>query len=247
MAMSVFLLLTEITLYKYLRFQLKYSNSQVLLQYHQTLSKHLGPLNWWPAETPFEVCLGAILTQNTSWKNVAKAIGQMKELNLLNVEAIANMSEKELAPIIRSSGYYNQKAKKIKNFAKYFISRYDGKPERMAQVAMETLREELLEIKGIGPETADSILLYALNKPSFVVDTYARRIFSRHGLVDDKISYEDLRKFCMNRLATDYKVYNEFHAQLVYIGHHYCKRTPDCQPCPLQQYLPTMEPEVSYF
>jgi len=216
---------------------LKTTDQEALLQYHRTLSENLGPMNWWPADTPFEVCLGAILTQNTSWKNVANAITQLKQLGLLDVDSIAKLSAEELAPIIRSSGYYNQKAKKIKRFVSYFISRYNGDAERMAQAEMDVLREELLQLNGIGPETADSILLYALNKPSFVVDAYTRRIFFRHKLVEEDISYEELRTFCMGRLPTDKSLYNEFHAQLVYIGHHFCRRTPMCQPCPLNQYL----------
>ena len=217
---------------------MKTIDQKVLSQYHRVLSEKLGPMNWWPAETPFEVCLGAILTQNTSWKNVAKVITQLKKLGLLEVHSIAKLSAEELAPIIRSSGYYNQKAKKIKNFVNYFISQYDGNPERMAQVDTEILREALLQINGIGPETADSILLYALDKPSFVVDAYTKRIFSRHGLVEENISYMELRAFCMEGLPKRASLYNEFHAQLVYIGHHYCRRTPNCQPCSLGQFLP---------
>lgn len=224
---------------------MKTSDSTVLLQCHNTLSAQLGPMNWWPADTPFEVCLGAILTQNTSWKNVAKAISRLKALGLLGVESIARLSVEELAPIIRSSGYYNQKAKKIKSFVDYFISRYSGKPELMAQIDMEILRDELLVINGIGPETVDSILLYALNKPSFVVDAYTRRILYRQDLVKDDISYQKLRAFCMKNLPRDTGLYNEFHAQLVYIGHHFCRKTPKCESCPLLEFLPTQESEVS--
>ncbi|NOY77693.1 MAG: endonuclease III domain-containing protein [Calditrichaeota bacterium] len=181
--------------------------------------------------------IGAILTQNTSWKNVDKAITTLKEKYGLSLEKLQRISETELAQAIRSSGYYNQKAKKIKIFVRYIYERYAGSLEKMAEQPLEKLREELLTLYGIGPETADSILLYALQKPTFVVDAYTRRIFLRHGWMTEKATYEEIRQFFMTHLPRDVQLYNEFHALLVYVGHHFCRRTPLCDACPLNDYF----------
>ena len=198
----------------------------------------IGPRHWWPADSPFEVIIGAILTQNTAWKNVERAICNLKEHGLLSPEKLSKVPEKKLAELIRPSGYFNQKAKKIKRFVEYFLNHHSGRIKKMARTRTEILRKELLSVYGIGPETADSILLYALKKPVFVVDTYTRRILHRHGWLQEKASYDELQDFFMSRLPADETFFNEFHALLDYIGHFYCRKTPDCDACPLQKLLP---------
>jgi endonuclease III related protein len=212
--------------------------SKKLIGLYQLLLKKIGPRHWWPADSPFEVMLGAILTQNTAWSNVEKAITNLKQHDLLSPDTIAKISEKKLAALIRSSGYYNQKAKKIKKFTEYLLNHYHGSIKKMSRKNTETLREELLSLYGIGPETADSILLYALNKPVFVVDTYTRRIFHRHGWIHENATYEEMQEFFMQRLPKDVSLFNQFHAFIVYIGHFYCRKTPRCDACPIKSLLP---------
>lgn len=185
---------------------------------YDILYKQFGPQHWWPANSRFEVIMGAILTQNTNWKNVEKAIKNLKERNLLNKEAIQNTPEKELASLIKPAGYYNQKAKKLKAFVKF-----EG----------EITRENLLNIWGIGPETVDSILLYAYNKPIFVIDAYTKRVINRLGYKEQ--TYDELQTLFMENLPTDEKLFNEFHALLVQLGKNYCKTKPVCEKCPLRK------------
>ena len=199
----------------------------------QRLYGHFGPCHWWPGETPFEVIVGAILTQNTAWKNVESAIDNLKTKDVLEPERLEKLSQEELALLIRSSGYYNQKARKIKSFLEYYKSKYSYKIGDMAKILLEELREDLLQIYGIGEETADSILLYALNKPTFVVDAYTNRILSRIGYTTDTISYKKLKRFCEESLPQDTKLYNEFHALFVLLGKSICKSTPLCIECPV--------------
>ena len=211
---------------------LRPSYRQPLKQAFQKALKAIGPRNWWPGDTPFEIIVGAILTQNTAWKNVAKAIENLKQKDLLHPKKMNLVNEKSLALAIRSSGYYNMKAKKLKAFLNFFYEEYQGSIKKMKRESLEILREKLLNVHGIGPETADSILLYALEKPSFVVDAYTKRIFSRHDLFSEKISYDEVRNLFMKNLEKDSYLYNEYHALIVYIGHHYCKTNPLCEKCP---------------
>lgn len=211
---------------------------KLLLEIYNTLYNQIGPRGWWPGDSALEIIVGAILTQNTTWKNAEKAIKNLKERGVLSVEVLSKITAEELAQLIRPSGYYNQKAKKIKRFMDYLMKRYKGDIGRMAQVDVETLRKELLFINGIGPETADSILLYALDKPSFVVDSYTKRIFSRHNLLPEDAGYERVREYFMKNLPEDVSLYNEFHALIDYVGHHFCKRAPDCDNCPLRRFSP---------
>jgi len=191
----------------------------------------IGPRKWWPGDTAFEIILGAILTQNTAWKNVEKAIAKLKGHRVLSIAALRDLPENELAQMIRSSGYFNMKAKKIKAFIQFLDAHYDGSLKTMGKENLEKLREQLLQVHGIGPETADSILLYAFNKPSFVVDTYTRRIFSRHHIFSETESYDAMRDFFMKH--ADPSTFNEYHALIVHIGHHYCaKGKPNCGQCP---------------
>jgi endonuclease III related protein len=194
----------------------------------------LGPRHWWPADSPFEVIVGAILTQNTAWKNVKQAIAKLREHDLLTLRAINDLSHDVLAPLIRSSGYYNQKAKKLKGFCAHLQTHWQGELDDFLGQDMEKLRRELLSLHGIGPETADSIVLYAAHQPSFVVDTYTYRIFSRHAWVPEGICYEDLRAFFMEATEPDVAMFQEYHALLVRAGHLYCRRQPVCDACPLQ-------------
>ncbi len=214
------------------------SNETLLLNFFYTMSSKLGPSNWWPGETPFEVAVGAILTQNTNWQNVQKAILNLKKNDLLDPKKMFFLSPDELAGLIRPAGYFRIKAKRLKNFL-YFLNNECGfNFSVLKKKEIDELRVKLLSINGIGPETADSILLYALNKPSFVVDAYTRRIFNRHNLVHEDIEYHELREFFMDRLPEDVHLYNEYHALAVRVGKQWCrKKAPLCQECPLNIYL----------
>lgn len=214
----------------------KISSSQLLEIYQKLLAAH-GHQKWWPAETPFEVIIGAILVQNTSWANVEKAILKLKEANILSVKAMFKVPIKKLAGLIHSSGYYNQKAIKIKIFLEFLKINYSSSLPKMFQENGEILRKKLLSLKGIGPETADSILLYAGRKPFFVIDAYTKRIFSRHGLLPEASSYDEWRKLFEESLPLDSAIWNDFHAQIVLTAKNYCKKsTYDCMSCPLQTY-----------
>jgi endonuclease-3 related protein len=205
-----------------------------LLDIYQRLFEHFGPQDWWPGETPFEVCVGAILTQNTSWQNVKKAIDNLKQAELLSVQGLFQMEEAMLANLIRPAGYYNIKAARLKAFINFLMHEFRGDLDAMFQTPLEEIRQQLLSIRGIGPETADSILLYAGGLPTFVVDAYTMRTLSRHGLIFEDATYEDVRGMFMDNLPADVQLYNEFHALLVALGKHYCKKTrPLCSSCPL--------------
>ncbi len=211
------------------------NNSQALLRIYRILRLHFGYRHWWPGETPFEVMVGAILTQSTNWKNVERAIGNLKRRNLLEANKMARLDLKELARLIRPSGYFNQKALKLKAFLAFFLAPpISGSVKSMRKIPAARMRELLLSVTGIGPETADSILLYALGKPVFVVDAYTKRVFARLGFTPEKIGYEDLRKFFEQNLPRSVRLYNDFHAQLVELGKNYCKKTPQCAACPVK-------------
>jgi endonuclease-3 related protein len=209
------------------------NKTQELLKVYELLLAHFGPLHWWPGETPFEVMVGAILTQNTAWTNVEKAIACLKSENLLSPEAVLKADMRKLKRLIRSSGYYNQKAIKLKAFVKFYMRDYGGSEKRMAAQDTEALREALLGVKGIGPETADSILLYALDKPVFVVDAYTRRAFHRLGFLPPDADYHAAQEFFTSHLPADLALYNDFHAQIVYLGKDFCRTKPRCAQCPL--------------
>lgn len=210
-----------------------------LLAYYQSAFKKLGPQHWWPGETSFEVCVGAILTQNTNWTNVEKAISNLKSRNLLEPRRLYSFPPARLAELIRPAGYFNIKTRRLRSFLKFLIDEYEGDLERMFEERLETLREKLLAVKGIGPETADSILLYAVQKPIFVVDAYTKRIFLRHELVSEEADYHEIQRYFMDHLPEDGALYNEFHALIVNIGKNWCKsKKPDCPHCPWQRYLP---------
>lgn len=202
--------------------------------FYDALYKQYGPQGWWPAETELECLLGAILTQNTAWKNVEKALGNLKEKNLISIERLALIPTPSLAILIRPSGYFNQKAVKIKNFIDFIMENYDGSLEKMFAEDGQKLRDKLLKIKGIGPETADSILLYAARKPVFVVDAYTYRILLRHGLIPEETNYGEMQELFMDSLPEDVQLFNEYHALLVRLGKELCKKSPLCEGCPLE-------------
>jgi len=178
--------------------------------------------------------VGAILTQNTSWRNVEKAIGQLKERDVLTIEGVRQLRKSQLASFIRSSGYYRVKADRLMTFVNFLVEEYRGDINKMEREGCKELRQKLLEVKGIGPETADSILLYALKKPIFVVDAYTKRILSRHAMIPEKASYEEIQKLFMNHLPVDEKMFNEYHALIVYLGKRICKKIPQCDICPIK-------------
>ena len=193
-----------------------------------------GPQHWWPGQSPFEIAIGAILTQNTSWKNVEKAISNLKSSGSLTPEAIWYMADEDLARILRPSGYYNIKARRLKNFVKVLLEDFRGDMAYMAMQKDSVIREKLLKINGVGPETADSIILYALEKPSFVIDAYTFRILERHDIIDSYWDYTGLRDLFMESLPRDVLLFNEFHALFVMAGKTFCKtRQPKCDKCPV--------------
>lgn len=199
------------------------------------LYSRLGPQGWWPARSPFEVAVGAILTQSVSWSNVERAIANLDGAGLLNPEALRRVPLAVLAELIRPAGYYNAKAAKLKAFVEFLFAVHGGRLESLFAQPLEVARAQLLGVYGIGPETADSILLYAGGMPTFVVDAYTRRIFHRVGICDIA-SYDGLRLYCMERLPADPAVYNEFHALLVAVGKDHCrKQRPRCPSCPAHE------------
>jgi endonuclease-3 related protein len=209
--------------------------SQRLLRIYRLLYERYGPQGWWPADSKLECIIGAILTQNTSWKNVEKAIENLKREGLLTLEALSRASLEKISALIKPSGYYNQKAIKIKNFINFLVEAYNGDLEVMLGEETWSLREKLLALKGIGPETADSILLYAAGKPIFVVDAYTVRILGRHGIIDKESSYHGVQETLMGALPVDLQLFGEFHALLVRLAKEHCKRREAiCRGCPLE-------------
>ena len=236
-----------------------------LMEIYQLLHDKFGPQHWWPImsydgretrdenqetkienpEARMEIITGAILTQNTSWTNVEKAIKNLKSTQNLSVEKLNSLDISQLALLIKSAGYYNIKAKRLKNFINWLFENYDGNLNNLESLDTDSFRNELLSIKGIGRETADSILLYAYNRPIFVIDAYTARITVRHELVEPGADYEQLRDFFESNLTQDVKLYNEFHALLVRLGNEFCKPKAKCFDCPLEK-LPH-KLDIEYF
>lgn len=205
-----------------------------LMEIYQLLSKRFGKQHWWPGDSRFEIIVGAILTQNTNWTNVEKAIANLKNAKSLCPEKLYKMETAQLAELIRPSGYYNLKAARLKNFLQWLFDNYDGQIDSPENLSTWDLREQLLGIKGIGPETADSITLYAYNKQVFVVDTYTCRIMGRHGLIEPEAGYEQVREFMEASLPGDIELFNEYHGLLVQVGKMHCKPKAKCAGCPLE-------------
>ena len=204
------------------------------LDIYNSLFKHFGPQRWWPGETPFEVIIGAILTQNTSWDNVEKAIVSLKASGKFTPEGLFKLQTDKLALLIKSSGYFNIKAKRLKNFLSFLFNDYEGNIDRMLKEDGHILRHKLLNVNGIGPETADSILLYAAEYPIFVVDAYTNRIFSRHGYIPADATYHQIQELFVGNLPKDIQLYNEYHALIVRVGKELCRKTPRCNSCPIE-------------
>jgi len=207
--------------------------TEKLMEIYQLLLERFCHQQWWPSDGRFETIVGAILTQNTNWGNVEKALANLKKAEALDVRRLYEMPQESLAELIRPSGYYNIKAGRLKNFLNWLFENYDGDLDALANMSVYSLREELLSVKGIGRETADSILLYAFEKPSFVVDTYTCRVVVRHGLIEPEAGYEQVKEMFESSLEADARLYNEYHALLVNVGKNYCKPSPKCEDCPL--------------
>jgi len=202
--------------------------------YHRLFTT-FGPQHWWPGDSPFEIAVGAILTQNTNWSNVEKAIRNLKLARALSTKALHTMPAAELSGHIRPAGYYNIKAKRIKNLVTFLREEYQGSMKRMAKENLPVIREQLLSVNGIGPETADSIILYALEKPIFVIDAYTKRILSRHTILHHDASYETYQKLFHEKLIKDVSLFNEYHALMVRLAKDFCRPHPRCSGCPLER------------
>ncbi len=205
---------------------------------YRILYKSFGPQQWWPGDTPFEVAVGAILTQNTNWGNVEKAINNLKAVRALSAKKIDKLNPNRLAALIRPAGYFNIKAKRLKAFISFLMKNYNGSMATMKREDIHSLRERLLSVNGIGPETADSILLYAMDKPVFVIDVYTKRVLSRHKIMDHDKSYEEFQELFHSSLKKDLTLFNEYHALFVAVGKTYCKPKPLCDKCPLRVVRP---------
>jgi endonuclease III related protein len=244
-------------------------------QYYTALLSRYGPQNWWPARSRFEVIVGAYLTQNTNWSNVEKAMLNLRRARQLSVSAMRATPIDELETLVRPSGYFRQKARNLKTFIAFLDERYSGSLSRMFAQPTERLRTELLELNGVGPETADSILLYAGNHPVFVVDAYTRRVLLRHGIIGEKTGYEEIRAMIehaisnsgpeslvqknavsdprhpVSRMSSSARTelaqhYNELHALIVRVGNHYCRAKQSCEGCPLQSFLKTTDSATAH-
>jgi endonuclease-3 related protein len=213
-------------------------NHGSLLSIYEILQDHFGDLHWWPGDSPFEVVVGAILTQNTAWKNVEAAISRLKAEDLLHPARLHPLDDQHLADLIRPAGYWRVKTKRLKAFLHFLQQDYQDDLDALFAEDLWVLRKKLLLVHGIGEETADSILLYAGGKPVFVVDAYTRRIMQRHRIINDKARYEDIQTLFMTGLPRSAPLYNQYHALLVNTGKHFCrKQNPRCEICPLQSFL----------
>ena len=207
----------------------------IIRKMHKTLDRHFGDLGWWPARSRFEIIVGAILTQNTSWKNVEKAIKELRDRKLLTIEGIRKAKNRSIEDAVRCSGYYRQKAERLKSITDFLVSEGGNRFKKCHTIETEMFRRKLLSVKGIGPETADSILLYAFDRPIFVVDAYTMRIFERHGLIKGITKYGAVQNMVHSAIGNDAGVFNRFHAAIVEIGKRFCrKKAAACEECPMR-------------
>jgi len=206
----------------------------LLICMYRALDRFFGPLQWWPGDTPFEVAVGAILTQNTNWANVQKAIGRIKERGALSPVPLYGLDQADLEELIRPSGYYRVKARRLKAFLEVLCEGFGGDLDAMLAGELQDVRRRLLSIAGIGEETADSILLYAGGRPVFVVDAYTRRILERHGMLEGRHSYGEIQRRFLEALPPEAELYNQYHALIVEAGKRFCRKEPRCGQCPLQ-------------
>ncbi len=217
--------------------------SEQLTEIYELLFDFFGPQHWWPGQTQFEIITGAILTQNTNWANVEKAIANLKSADCLTPEQLYHLDVSQLAEFIRPAGYYNIKTKRLKNFINWLFDNYDGRLTNLETIDTDQLRAELLAVNGIGYETADSILLYAFERPVFVVDAYTARIAFRHQLIEPDANYEQLRELFQSNLSEDVQLFNEYHALLVRVGKEFCKPKARCPGCPLEKLPHSLDAE----
>jgi endonuclease-3 related protein len=212
------------------------TTAQTLIEMYDAMLARFGHQNWWPGDGPLEVCIGAILTQNTNWTNVEKALGNLRAAGAVSVSALHEMDHDTLAELIRPAGYYNIKSKRLKNFIACVYDGYGDDIEAFLARSVSTLQEELMPINGIGRETADSIILYAAEKPTFVVDRYTCRILVRHGLICPEDDYEQVKDIFESYLPEDLDLWKDYHAQIVAVGKEYCRPKPKCAGCPLESF-----------
>ena len=217
--------------------------STTLASMYQAMLSRFGHQHWWPArdhlcprDRKLEICMGALLTQNTNWGNVEKALDRLHDADAMRVDVLAKMSPARLAELIRPAGYFNVKARRLKNFIAHVTDRHAGCIESLLAVPKTRLREQLLGINGIGPETADSMILYAAGKCTFVVDAYTRRICLRHGLISPSDGYDAIKSLFESHVPPRIGLYNDYHAQLVAVGKHFCRPTARCEGCPLERF-----------
>jgi endonuclease-3 related protein len=204
---------------------------------YEILLDHFGPQGWWPGDTQLEIMVGAVLTQNTNWANVSRAIDNLKKENLLSFQQLLALPAEVLAEKIRPAGYFNLKAARLKNLLNFIAREYNGSLEELFSMDMHTLRQQILTVKGIGPETADSILLYAGSKPVFVVDAYTHRIFARHDIIAEEDGYYEIQEYFALSLPEDVELFNQYHALIVRLGKEFCKKSrPLCSLCPLEKF-----------
>lgn len=213
-----------------------------LEEVHRRLLTHYGPQHGWPADSPLEMLVGAVLTQNTSWSNVRAAIAQLREAGVMTPRALYALAPEELAALIRPAGYFRLKANRLRNLLRMLIERFDGSLDELFAVGLDEARQALLAVNGVGPETADSILLYAGNLPVFVVDAYTHRVLKRHGWIEFEADYAAVQEYCTGAVEADPAIYNELHALLVRVGSEHCRKQPRCQSCPLADMLPECGP-----
>ncbi len=202
---------------------------------YQTLYDFYGTQHWWPADSKLEIIIGAILTQNTAWQNVEKAVSNLKKRRLIDLKKLSKLPVSQIGKLIRASGFYKIKAKRLKAVIDFLLKEYNGNLSQMKKKRWQELRAELLQVYGIGQETADSILLYALDKPVFVIDAYTRRIFSRHHLIDRNSKYSEIQRFFMSNLPKSKNIYQEYHALLVKLAKDFCRTKPKCEQCPINK------------
>ena len=208
-----------------------------LLRLFAALGRRFGPQLWWPGRTPFEIAVGAILTQHTAWTSVERALAVLRRRRLLAPPRLHAVPLRALERLIRPAGTYRLKARRLRAFVRFILERFDGRMERLRREPVDALRRSLLTVSGLGPETADAILLYAAGRPVFVVDAYTRRVFARHRLIPPAASYEAVRAFVEAYLPSDPHLFNEYHALLVAVGKRYCRVAPRCRECPLRSDL----------
>ncbi len=213
---------------------IRMDKTKVLTEIYNKLFKSFGKQYWWPGDTGLEVVIGAILTQNTNWTNVEKAIKNLKAAKVLTLKKLYEIDIDGLAELIRPSGYFNVKAKRLKHFIEWLFLNYKGSLSKLFKLDYTSLREQLLSVNGIGRETADSIILYAAEKPTFVVDTYTKRVLVRHGLITEDYDYDAIKAVFEDNLPKDMSLYNEYHALIVRVGKYFCKPKMRCEECPLK-------------